>query len=183
MGLSAGWSNTETRRPPRAELCTTPSVTVARTGGGRFVTGTWMQCVAEWAWPRRWQQSVSAGFWAACRSSVTEMTGNRIRRSTASATSCMRRSVPLREAMPSHRLAIKAASITQARFRASSILKTDSTSGEFGRGDGPALRSLTGIGNNLMMIEVVYVSGALPGLKPLRPQVMPIHTCCPFVQW
>jgi len=98
---------------------------------GRVAGAGKRECGAAQAWLLRWQQSVSAGFCIACRSSVTEMTGNRMSRSTARATSCMRLSPWAHGASCSQRESMKAASRTQAKLRTSSIRRADSTSGKY----------------------------------------------------
>jgi len=133
MGASAGWSETRTRGVPEIDLCKTAKERPAKIGSGMAATCGSMECGVEHAWSRRTRQSASAGFCAACRSSETETTGNRISRSTARATNCIRqsrirRSGPARGAIRSHRQYIAAAKTTQARLRNNSILRTDSTS-------------------------------------------------------
>lgn len=108
-----------------------PKENSAKTGGGSAATTGKMEWEFDTTWSRRRQQSASAGFWAAIRSSVTEITGKRITISMASAANCVPLRVPFEGAWCSHWLTITVASNAQARLRVNSILSPDSTTAAF----------------------------------------------------
>ena len=66
-------------------------------------------------------ESSSAGFWRACRSSVTEITGSRTRMTTTRATNCVRRLKHSHGAWRIHSQNISVASSAQTRLRIISI--------------------------------------------------------------
>jgi len=133
IGPRAGRSATGAGRRPGVAKPTKPNDSSAKAGSGSVGAAGNMECALETTEPRRRQESASAGFWIACRSSVTEITGNRMSRSTARATNCDRRSCvrcsgPVSGAKRSHSQNMTAASSTQARLSTNSILRADSTS-------------------------------------------------------
>lgn len=132
MGAKAGWFMAGVARLPGVTTCKTPKESSARTGDGRAPIAGKMECGDETTWTRRRQLSVSAGFCMACRSSVTEMTGNRIRISTARATTWVLRLAPARRAYRSQMHRIVTADSAHARFRISSIRDSGSTPEEHG---------------------------------------------------
>src|SRR5271165_5809033 len=93
----------------------------AKAGGGSVATAENAELGLDTTWSRRRQQSASAGFWIACKSSVTEMTGNKIKMSRANATNCVRCPVAVHGVNRSQMQSITAASQTHARFRTASI--------------------------------------------------------------
>ena len=122
-------------------------------------------------WLRRAQQSSSAGFWRACRSSVTEITGRRITMSIANAAICVPMLTRLWGACLSHSLTSTAASNAQTRLSANSICIPDSTLDVFQRcGDTQSSRltrifcrsGLTGAQNHLMMEKLDEAIGVPP---------------------
>jgi hypothetical protein len=118
-------------RLPGAATLSVLKESPAKPDCGKVETGEEMECGAEYPWSRLWQLSISAEFRTACRSSVTEMTGNRINTSTVRATSCIRRFVPVHRANCIQMQNITPASRTHARLRASSILRADSITGTY----------------------------------------------------
>lgn len=78
-------------------------------------------CCAPGTWSRRTEQSISAGFCIAHRSSLTEMTGNSRTSSTPSAMNGSHRSCFSRFSNRSHRHRLVKASNAQAELRNSSI--------------------------------------------------------------
>src|ERR1700676_1423621 len=78
----------------------------------------------------------------AIRSSLTEITGNRIEKRTAMATSCRRRSMPVRSPMRSHRQTIKTARAAHAKLSRISTWSQSNSSSRFGSVRGLSARGL-----------------------------------------
>jgi len=86
MEASAEWSTIGARRLLGAAKRKKPREMPAKAGSGSAATVEKTECAIPLIWFLRRQESASAGFCIARRSSVTEMTGNRTRTSTARAT-------------------------------------------------------------------------------------------------
>ena len=128
MDAKAGWSIRGAGRLGGAEKRGKPKKTPAKTGGGSVVTAGKNECGPEPTWSLRWELSTTAGYCAVCRSSVTEITGNRIRMSMARATNCFRPFAAVRGANRSHTQIISEAVRIHPRLRTNSMLSADSKS-------------------------------------------------------
>ena len=128
MGASSGRANTLGAILPGSAIRCMKDCIPENSGGGRVAAVPKVGHTGPWRWLLRWQQSVSAGFWTACKSSVTEITGKRIRSSRVRATNCMRLCVPVSDVHRSHVHSMNAASSTHARLRNNSIRNIDSIS-------------------------------------------------------
>ena len=117
--------------------------------------------------------SVSAGFWIDHRSSLTEMTGNKMTISIRSATIGIRLSTPLRHSKRAHRQILTAPSKAHARLRISSICCPDSTSEKIAAGYGRA--RLTEFAIPLMIKRLANLDGrsALSMVKSVARELYP----------
>jgi hypothetical protein len=126
MERSAGFLTADKRGRRHAEKRWKEMGGRTKPGAGSATAIGKMECGQEDMWSRRSQVAVSAGFWSDCKSSVTEITGKRMRMSIATAAAWVRRLAPLGLAIRSQRHTISAASRAQTRFRRDSMLLSDS---------------------------------------------------------
>lgn len=130
MECKAGLRIAKTGAGRGASRLSMPNLNPVTAASGRAATTGKMECGQAAQWSRRWQVSVSAGFWIDHRSSLTEITGNRMTMSMTRATNDICRSLTARRPSRSQRYTMATASSAQAELRNNSMLNPDSIPGK-----------------------------------------------------